>query len=217
MHGDAADMAPPRGGFRAWFARRRPRWSVRTTLYASLGIVAGVTTLTLLVLHRPLWVELELVTALLSLSVYAFIAHTIFHGVRFDKRERCEVPLFDLSYDRLPDCSGADLGGMVNFFDGDEGCLGVLVGLAASAVLVVGMAAVLWLGLNVLATTVTLVTLPLFFIFRRSLRRIVAAGRTCRGDMKRSLLVGARLTALHMVWFYVVIYAAHRLHAWWAI
>lgn len=180
-----------------------------------MGIALLVALVTLFILEQPLWLELEWVTGFLSLFVFAFIAHVLYHGVRFNKREQFEVPIFPLRYDKLPDFGGGfDVPSPVDLFDFDDGCAWMVIGLGLSLAVVFGLTAVLWLGLNVASTTAGLIALPLFFIFRLSLRRIVAAGRTCRHRLGRSLWLGARMTVLYMVWFYLLIFAAHELHAW---
>lgn len=193
----------------------RPRWSIRTTVGAAVAIVAIVSAITLLVLRRPLWVELEAVTGLLSIVTFMFLGHVLYRGVRFLKHERFEfslrtVELGDLWHgaDALPD--SLDFSDAV---DAADGVLGFLLGVLVSIVLVIVLALVLWIGLNVAVNAVAIVSLPLFYLFRRSLRQVVARGRTCHGRLGRSVRVAAQMTFLYMGWLYSLIYLAHRLHA----
>ncbi len=190
---------------------RCPRWSVRTTLAASAAIIAIVTTMTLLISTRPLWIELETVTALLSIVAFMFFGHVLYRGVRFGKHER-----FDFSF-RTVGCGDMWGGGgdvLTNFiaFDIESGCLGFIVSIVASILIMALLTVVLWLGLNVAINAVVLVSVPLFYFFKRSLRQLVALGRTCHGRLGRSCLIALRMTVLYIAWFYAIIYLAHRLH-----
>ncbi len=108
---------------------------------------------------------------------------------------------------------GIDTGGGIAGSLSDAGPFGCLVGLlldfVVSIFLTVLIGVLLWIGLNLIEAVVTAVSLPLFLIFRRSLRYVVVQGRSCRGDAKKSLLHAALFTVMGTVWLCSVLYAAH--------
>jgi hypothetical protein len=73
---------------------------------------------------------------------------------------------------------------------------------------------ILWLGLNIIVTGTMILLLPLFLLFRRSLRLAVARGRTCRGNVAKSLKYAAGATVANMAWLYLIIYAGHHVSIW---
>ena len=48
----------------------RPRWSLKTSFLTALLLLAVVTPLVFLVVHRPLWLELEAVTAVVAVLMF---------------------------------------------------------------------------------------------------------------------------------------------------
>jgi len=212
-------MKPERGrrrtlaDYRALFRRPHPRWSMRTTALAGLVIVLVVSVVTLLVLKKPLWIELEALTAILSIVAFMFFGHVLYRGVRFNKRERFDFSLRTVSLEDIWDAAriSADVPDFSDAFDLAEGIWGIILGILVSILLVFLLGFVLWIGLNVALNAVIVVSIPLFYLFRRSLRQVVARGRSCRGSMPRSLLVAAWMTFLYMGWFYSLIYFAHLL------
>lgn len=200
--------------YRDILRRPRPRWSIRTTSVAALAIVAIASVLTLLVLRKPLWVELEALTGLLSVVVFMFFGHVLYRGIRFNKHERFDFSLRTVSLQDVWDgaASGVDGADLLEAVDAGDGIIGFLVGLLVSLVLIVGLGLVLWIGLNVVFNAVIVVSIPLFYFFRRSLRHVVVRGRTCRGNLPRSFRVAAWMTFFYMGWFYSLIFFAHLLH-----
>jgi hypothetical protein len=67
---------------------------------------------------------------------------------------------------------------------------------------------VLWLTFSFVVTAILVVAIPLFFLFRRSIRYIVANGRLCRGNLGRSVVFALRATLTNIVWFYAILVGA---------
>ncbi|MHC4798223.1 MAG: hypothetical protein ACYTF1_16440, partial [Planctomycetota bacterium] len=97
----------------------------------------------------------------------------------------------------------------------EGGPLGIIVGiildLILSIILIFLLAFILWLGVNLLVAAAALVFIPLFFLFRRSLRSITARSRRCRGDLGKSIIMAVYYTVIATVWFYIVLFIAHRI------
>lgn len=95
----------------------------------------------------------------------------------------------------------------------EAGPLGIIIGflldLLVSAVIAFVIAVILWLSFNLVVTGVVFISIPLFFLFRRSIRYIVAKGRTCHGNVGKSFLFALRATVTNTVWLYAILATAH--------
>jgi len=72
--------------------------------------------------------------------------------------------------------------------------VGFLLDVLVSILLTVLLVVVLWLGMNVLVMVVVILGTPLFFLFRRSVRYVVAQGRFCHTDLSRAVWFAVRAT-----------------------
>ena len=193
----------------------RPRWSLKTHFWgaATVALLASLTTL--FVLKKSLWAELEILIGILSLFMFAYFFFLLYYGVRFDKNE----PYLVLWRARLTDWLDAtpslDTGGTFTEGGAEAGPLGMIVGVLldvlVSIVLTLVLAVVLWLSLNVFVTAVVLLGAPLFFLFRRSVRYVIAKGRACHRDACRAGWFALRATVVNTLWFYAMLEGAHYL------
>ena len=171
-----------------------------------------------MIMKKSLWVELEIVVAFLCIFYLVYLYILIFKGIRFNKNETYSInwkpfdtdkPCLDMigpvgSYGTFAS-AGAEAGPL--------GCLaGIVLDIVVSIFLVVIVAFLLWLGMNVITTGILILFLPLFILFRRSLRIALAKGRSCHGQVGRSFLYAALATSLNMTWLYGVIYLGHLLY-----
>ena len=69
----------------------RPRWSAKSSFLAAVGILGVVTPLVLLVVHKSIWTDLEVITAAVAGIMFAFLTAVLHAGVRFDKSERFSI------------------------------------------------------------------------------------------------------------------------------
>ncbi len=192
---------------------RRPKWSLVSSFLGAIGILAVVVPLVFVFVHKSVWDELELMISILSFFVFAFLFTILFYGVRFVKNEKFRFNWFKSHSFDLMEYGPIDTGGAIaeGLSDGGPlGCLlGLLLDLIVSILLTLLIAVLLWVGLNLMEAVITAVSLPLFLIFRRSLRYVVVQGRSCRGNVRKSLLHAALFTAMGSVWFYSILYAAY--------
>jgi len=193
---------------------RRPRWSLKANFLAALGLLVLVVSLILFLVEKSLWVRLELITAVLSFFMFVYLWLVLYHGVRFDKRERYQFRWVSKNPSALLDAvQGLEIGGTFAEAGAEGGPLGLLIGflchLIISILLVVLIAFIFWLSLNLLVGAVVAVFIPLFFLFSRSLRLIVSRGRRCRGDLRKSLSYAIGYTLLSTIWLYLILFSAH--------
>jgi hypothetical protein len=192
---------------------RRPRWSLATSFWGAAIVILLVSCLTLFVLKKSLWTELEILIGILSLFMFGYFFLLLYHGVRFDKREQQLIRWRASLADWLETTPSVDTGGTFTEGGAEAGPLGLVVGflldLLISIVLTLLLAVVLWLSLNVFVTAVVLLGTPLFFLFRRSVRYVVAKGRLCHKDSSRAFWFALRATLTNTVWLYAILEGAH--------
>lgn len=188
---------------------RRPRWSAKSSFLYAICLTGLVTTLVLAIGKRSIWVELELAVGILAACFFVFLSYVLYHGVELDESERFEFAWkgADSSLLDFPDLSGLDA------FDvgGDDllGCLGgVLVGILGFILFAVLFPILLWLGLNLFVATLAAIILPMFYLYRRSLRHILRRGRRCRRRLGRAVGFAAVYTLLGSAWIYAILIAA---------
>jgi len=206
-------LVQPRG-IGQYLRRKRPKWSLVTSFLAAIAILAIVIPVVLVFLEKSLWVRLELITVILSFFMFVFLFVVLYRGVRFAKGERYKIEWRSINPENLLDASSAfDVGGLLTEALADAGPIGCLLGflldLVVSFFLSTIIACLFWLGLNLADAAITALFLPLFLLFRRSLRLVVARGRLCRGDVKKSFLYAFGYTAFGSIWLYLIFVVAH--------
>lgn len=197
---------------------KKPRWSLQTHFWAALCIVLLTSTIVIFVMKRALWVELELVVGLVSILHLIYMYLLIFKGVRVNKNESFNIDWkpFKLENSGVEHLWAVDTGGVFTTAlseVGPAGCLaGILLDIVVSIFLVIIVAFLLWLGMNVMTSGIMILSLPIFILFKHSLRVAIAKGRTCQGNVSRSLSYAVWSTVLNMTWLYAVVYLGHLLH-----
>jgi len=185
---------------------------MKTNFCLSLCLVAVVTLTVLLVLKKSLWTELEILLGILSLFMFIYLFLILYYGVRFDRNERYTVAWSNLG-NWLDATSGIDTGGSFTEGGSEAGLLGIVLGfildLLISICITIIIAVVLWFSVNLLWSTVIILCMPLFFFFSRSLRYVVAKGRSCRRNAGRSFVFALRATLINTVWLYAILEGAH--------
>jgi hypothetical protein len=183
----------------------RPQWNLITSFWAALAIIFLVSVIVFFFLEKTIWVELEIIIAVLSVFMFAFLFVVLYYGVFFDRNQT-----FAISWkggqikDWINWASGVDTRGTFSASGWEAGPLGFLIGLlldlVVSMVLVFLVALFLWLGIGVVFTAIAAISVPLFFLFRRSIRFVVAKGRFCRGSIGRSVLIAFKATVTNTLW-----------------
>jgi len=198
----------------------RPKWSLKASFLMVLLLVAVIAPLVFLVVHRSIWTELEIVTAIVAVLVFLYLTLVLYLGVRFDRKERFTVawlrgnPITLLDVVDLPSLDSpvfTELGshfGLLGFI------IGLLIDLLATAALIMLISIALWVGINGLIAVTAAICLPLFYFYRRSLRMIVAKGRDCRSNWPKSLRRAALSTLGYTAWFYGIFVLAHQIETW---
>lgn len=164
--------------------------------------------------HKSVWVELEIVTAVLSGLLFVYFTVILHQGVRFTKDRKALIdwpvgrPTSLADYLLIPDT------GYFTAAGAEWGCLGILIGflldVAAVIVLVFLISVLLWLGISAIAAVI----LFLYWVHTRWLRYLVTTGRHCRGNWAKSLAHGAVTSLRFTLWFYAAFFLAQRIDQW---
>jgi hypothetical protein len=199
---------------------KRPKWSLKTHFWATVLIAAVASACVLLISEKNIWVELEIIVGVLSLISFAYFLFLFYHGIRFEKNETYSITWEPFRFDEswFDTLGTVDTGGLFASAGAEAGPLGCIVGLlidlVVSLFLIVIIAFLLWLGINIVTIGIIVLLLPLYFLFRRSLRVAVARGRTCRGNLGKSVRVAVIATITNMVWLYLIIFTGHHISRW---
>ena len=198
----------------------RPKWSVETHFWGAVLIAGIASACVLLISKKNIWVELEITVGVLSLISFAYFLFLFYYGIRFEKKETYSIAWkpFRFNESWLDTLGTIDTGGLFTSAGAEAGLLGCVVGLlldlVVSLILIIVIAFLLWFGFNIVTTGIIVLLLPLYFLFRRSLRIAIARGRTCRGSLGKSLKYAFLVTFMNMVWLYLIIFAGHHISRW---
>jgi hypothetical protein len=210
-----SDGKPDKG---AGEKHRRPHWSLTTNFVAAIIVIVVSSVIVLVVLKQPLWIELEIAVGILGLAMFLFFTWILYHGVSFRPDEtltvsfsRFDPAIFSYTADPSPlgefAARGFAEGGPIGLI------FGLLFGIVVSVVLAIVLAVLLWLFSNFVLTGITILALPLFYIFKHSVFFVVRHVDECRGHLILSMKYGASYALVRCLTLYVIIYAAHLIHA----
>jgi hypothetical protein len=197
-------------------AGKKMKWSPLLTFYIFSALTLIISLLVFMLMKYSMLAELEIITGLISLLIFLFLGTALYHGVVFDKNEKITVNWTcpNLNMDN-PLCGIIDTGGAFTMAGAEAGpggfIVGILVDIIVSFLLVAILAFLLWLGINAAIATFAIIMLPLFFLFKRSLRIVVAKGRGCRANLAKTLVYSFAITVLYTGWFYAILFTAHLL------
>jgi hypothetical protein len=198
----------------------RPKWSFETHFWAAVVIAAIANACVLLISKKNIWVELEIIVGVLSLICFAYFLFLFYYGIRFEKKETYSIVWKPFRFDGswFDTLGMVDTGGLFTEAGAEAGPLGCVVGLlldlVVSIILIIVIAFLLWFGINIVTTGIIVLLLPLYLLFRRSLRVAIARGRTCRGNLGKSLKFAFLVTITNMVWLYLIIFTGHHISRW---
>jgi hypothetical protein len=199
---------------------KRPKWSLKTHFWAAVLIAVLASVCVFVISEKNIWVELEITVSVLLVISFAYFLFLFYHGVRFEKNETFSFTwkTFRLDNSWFEFLGTGGPSGLFTEIGAEAGPLGCVVGalldLVVSFLLIIILAFLIWLGFNIAATGFVALLLPLYFLFRRSLRIAVARGRTCRGNLGKSLEYAFVVTVMNMIWLYLVISAGYSVSKW---
>ncbi len=197
--------SPPSIPGRAGGFGTRPRWGLKTSFLFAMAVGALVCSLVALLVRGSVWIELELMLSVLAAIAFLFFFLVLYRGVRFDPQQGY---VLGWVHPRriLSDAPVGDAFGVFTEAGAHEGLVGFLLGLVLdlvlSIVLVFAITLLIWLGVNALIAAVAIVFVPLYYLFRRSLRYLVVRGRSCRGKVLQSSAWAAAYTIVNFGWLY---------------
>jgi hypothetical protein len=191
----------------------RERWSVLTCFWTALVIVLISAVSVTILMHKPVWVELETLAAIVGILMTCFYTYLLYHGIQFSKdetltfRKTIGEPL-DLAQ------SGIDFGHFTAA-GASEGPAGLLLGFMLDVVLCIVLSIVLslliWLGINLLVVGVIAIAIPLFYIFKRSVFFVMRHVEECHGNLLAALRYGFGYAAVKTITLCFIIFGSHEL------
>jgi hypothetical protein len=177
----------------------------------ALVVVAVTTAAVFLLGHRSLLVETDRVLALVSSALAVFLAVGLYRGARVRKDD---LPSAQFSGIDLPDFTDAVDGSWLDVPSLDvvgdhEGCVGAILSVVLSVVVLVVLAGLLWFLANVGVAVVLVLFLAVAWVFSRALRQVFHHSRTCRGRIAPSLGYAAFYSVLYTGWLFALVHLTH--------
>jgi hypothetical protein len=185
------------------------RISVKTHV---AGLAAALLVTALVVfggLHRSIIAESAVAAAIVGGLLWIYLAILLYLGVRPDNgyvrwsrsvkelSQNVDLPTFDdVSLPSALDLGGDDLVSIV---------LGILVAVFIGALAVLAAALLVWVGLNLTAILLIVVFIPIYYVFRRSLRLVLVHSRRCRRNLPRSVGIACAYATGYALFFCAVV------------
>jgi hypothetical protein len=165
-------------------------------------------------MHKPVWVELETVALVVGILMTIFYTYVLYHGVHFSNDETLTFVKAIGHPLQLSDGMGGELGHFTAA-GASEGPAGLLLGLILDIVICLVLAIVLsillWLGINLLVAGVIAISIPLFYIFKRSVFFVMRHVEECHGNFLLALRYGIGYAVIETLTLCFIIFGSHEL------
>ncbi|MDD5309206.1 MAG: hypothetical protein PHU25_17980 [Deltaproteobacteria bacterium] len=194
--------------------KARTHWSLATNFVAAIIIALLCTLIVMAALRKPVWIEIEIAVGLVGVAMGGFYTWILYHGVSFKTDEVLTIRF------RRPDPGDVGLAmdpslvaesAAAGFAEG--GPLGCLVGVVFGVILTIVVAVIMWMGFNIAVAGITVLALPLFHVFKRSVFFVLRHSEECRGRIVASLKYGVAYALLKAATLYLIVLGAHLLAA----
>lgn len=167
-----------------------PRLSMRLHAGAAAVVTLAGAVAACTLLHLPAGREAALVGGGVFLLAWAYFAVLLYRGIGFDSGHvsfRPALTALRQVADSMGDLPVPDLGSA----GGIDDLAGALLALLTAALAVLATLVLVWFGLNLAVATATGLAALFYWLFRRSLRAVMANLRRTRGQAVAALATGA--------------------------
>lgn len=192
----------------------KPKWSLKTVFWTLLSFVFVSAVLVLLLVKKDLWIEIEIITAVVAALMFLFYWWVLYHGIVFRDDEH-------IAFSLLPFEGTGDIGvgfGDITASGADDPVSVVLaffIDLFVCFILAILLSVMFWLGVNAVLAAIILISAPLFYFFRSSVSFVLRNSPRCNGDLLRSAGLSAKYTLIKTIWFFLVVAGSHYMRVWW--
>ena len=198
----------------------RPHWSLVTSFWVAVSTIALIAIAELLFIQKAVWVELEALAGIVGIMMTAFYTYVLYHGVKFSENETISLtkelggnPLDLGELGNLASTRGGYGFGHLTAAGASEGLAGLLLGLLLDIIVTLLLAVVfsvlLWLGINLLVSSVIIVAIPFFYVFKRSVFFVMRHIGVCHGNLLKSFGYGFGYAAFKTAILCLIVFAAH--------
>lgn len=187
---------------------------MKTCFWVALFIVLVASAVVILLMHKPVWIKLEIFALSSGLLMTFFYSYILYFGIKFHDDGAITLPkIFENrpkpKFSNLLDLDYADI------FSGSEGIIGfvisVILNILFSLLMAFLMTLLLWLGINLVVVSVVIITFPLLYIFTRSIKFVMQHAAECQGRFLKSILYGFGYALLKTATLCFIIFTAHYL------
>jgi|GEM_PF-2129974 len=195
--------------------KHRERWSLLTCFWTAIVIILIAATSVIVLLHKPVWVELETLALVVGILMTIFYTYVLYHGIHFSKDETLT---FGKAIGNPLDLADGSMSGEFGHFTAagaSEGPAELLLGLVLDIVvfifLTIVLSLLLWLGINLFVAGVIAISIPLFYIFKRSVFFVMRHVDECNGNVLAALRYGVAYAVVKTLTLCLIIFGSHEL------
>lgn len=155
--------------------------------------------------RRSLFQNAELGVSILSAALFLFLSVGLYHGVRLQENvgRITDTPFPVEGIEGVEGIPHVN----IDIADGDEGCLGILVGILLTIIVGVLLILFIWVLGFVIWVMILWVLALLYWVFYRAMKAVFRHSPQCRGNLGRSLSYAAMFTVLYCAWVYALLFA----------
>lgn len=183
---------------------RYPLLSARTVTLLSVLTIAVIFILVFVFGHKSFLTELERSVGIISVILFLFLSHCLYHGVRLK-----DEPIVTEKWKFLKSSDYADIVSNVPVTPSlelaGEGLGGLVLAIISWIVFSIVALILLFLLANVVWGVVLVLAAAVYWIFYRALRLALVKSRTCKGRLLPSFGYGLLYTMLYSGWIYGVL------------
>jgi hypothetical protein len=196
---------------------KRERWSLVTTFWVACGVICLSAVIVFQIAKQPIWIEFETLALVGGAMMTLFYTMILYKGVYFDENEQIVI-IRPTSSAGLELVEFGDFGEITGgLSDGPLGLLfGFLLDILVTFVLSFVLALLYWLGVNILFIGVVAVSLPTFYLFKRSLFFVLKHVDECHGKLVSSFAYAIGYSAVKTALLCGMIFVGHGLAVWGA-
>jgi hypothetical protein len=191
---------------------KRPKWSLNSSFWFLLSVIIISALPVFFFSKYDLWIQLEILCGIVAGTLFFFYLLVLYNGVRFYDHGEPKV-----TYLGMDSCDiGYEFGSITSGADDPAGLLiAIVLDLLVGLFLTFVFSFLLWLGFNGLIYFTFILTTPVFYVFRTSVRFILKNSKECHHNIMRSARKAFTFTLIKTIWFFLIIAGTHYLTEWY--
>jgi len=152
--------------------------------------------------HHTFFENSFITTTILSVSFFLFITVGLYRGVKL--KDNLGAVTDKVKFQKISDLPDIISTSNFDFDGGDEGCVGIVVGIVLWILAAIALALILWVFGNILLIVIAAFIAMLYWVFFRALRLVFKHSNKCKSNLFDSIKIGLFYTLLYNFWIYAI-------------